>query len=66
MFLLLRPDSFEWAKKFLLSGAISAFVEPNMETVSIKIPSKCLPPPSQESHVEPHSPLPAEAVNRNK
>jgi hypothetical protein len=66
MGLLLRPDSFEWAKKFLLSGAISAFVEPSMETVSIKIPSKCLPPPSQDSHVEPQSPLPAESVNRKK
>jgi hypothetical protein len=33
MGLLLRPDYFEWAKKFLMSGAISAFVEPNMETV---------------------------------
>jgi hypothetical protein len=66
MGLLLRLDSFEWAKKFLMSGAISAFVEPNMETVSIKSPSKCLPPPSQESHVEPQSPLPAEAINRKK
>jgi hypothetical protein len=66
MGLLLRLDSFEWAKKFLLSGAISAFVEPNMETVSIKIPSKCLAPPSQESHVEPQSPLPVDAVNRKK
>jgi hypothetical protein len=45
MGLLLRPDSFEWAKKFLLSSALSAFMEPNMETVPIKIPSKCLPPP---------------------
>ena len=33
MGLLLRPDYFEWAKKFLMSGAISAFIEPNMETV---------------------------------
>jgi hypothetical protein len=66
MGLLLRPDSFEWAKKFLLSGAISAFVEPSMETVSIKIPSKCLPPPSQDSHVEPQSPLPAKPVKRKK
>jgi hypothetical protein len=48
MGLLLRPDSFEWAKKFLLSGALSVFTEPNMETVPIKIPSKCLLPPSQE------------------
>jgi hypothetical protein len=43
MGLLLRTDSFKWAKKFLLSGAIFAFVEPSMETVSIKIPPKCLP-----------------------
>jgi hypothetical protein len=55
MGLLLRSDSFDWAKKFLTSGAISALVEPSMETVSLKIPPKCLPPPSQELHVEPQS-----------
>ncbi|ONM26870.1 hypothetical protein ZEAMMB73_Zm00001d007438 [Zea mays] len=41
MGLLMRPDSFDWARKFLLSGAISAFVAPSMDTISIKIP----PPP---------------------
>jgi hypothetical protein len=66
MGLLLRPDSFYWAKKFLMPGAISALVEPSMETVSIKIPPKCLPPSSQDLHVEPQSPIPAEAVNRQK
>ena len=44
MGLLLRPDSFEWAKKFLLSGALSAFMEPNMETVPFKIPQMLAPP----------------------
>jgi hypothetical protein len=66
MGLLLRPDSFEWAKKFLLSRALSSFVEPNMETVPIKIPSKCLLPPSQELHKESQSPSPADVVNRKK
>jgi hypothetical protein len=66
MGLLLRPDSFEWAKKFLLSGSLSAFVEPNMETVPIKIPSKCLLPPSEELHKESQSPSPADVVNRKK
>jgi hypothetical protein len=56
MGLLIRPDSFDWARKFLLSGAISAVVMPNMDTISIKIPSKCLLPPSQDTHVEPQSP----------
>jgi hypothetical protein len=66
MGLLLRSDSFDWAKKFLTSGAISALVEPSMETVSLKIPPKCLPPPSQELHVEPQSPTAAEAVSKHK
>ncbi|KAL5664374.1 hypothetical protein ACJX0J_024482, partial [Zea mays] len=57
MGLLFRPDYFDFlARKFLLSGAISAFVKPNMDTISIKIPSKCLLPPSQDTHVEPQSP----------
>jgi hypothetical protein len=33
MGLLLRPNSFDWTKKFLTSGALSALVEPSMETV---------------------------------
>jgi hypothetical protein len=37
-----------------------------METVSLKIPPKCLPPPSQELHVEPQSPTAAEAVTKQK
>jgi hypothetical protein len=44
MGLLMRPDSFEWARKFLLSGAHSAFMEPNMETIPIKIPPQMLAP----------------------
>jgi hypothetical protein len=66
MGLLLRPYSFEWAKKILLSGALSAFIEPNMETVPIKIPSKCLIPPSQELQKDAQSPVPTEVVNRKK
>jgi hypothetical protein len=66
MGLLMRPDSFDWARKFLLSGAISAFVEPSMDTISIKIPSKCLPPTSQDSHVEPQSPSLAKAALRKR
>jgi hypothetical protein len=66
MGLLLRSYSFEWTKKFLLSGALSAFVEPNMETVPIKIPSKCLLPPSQELHKESQFASPADVVNRKK
>jgi hypothetical protein len=58
MGLLLRPDSFEWTKKILLSGALSDFIEPNMETVPIKIPSKCLLPPSQELQEDAQSPVP--------
>jgi hypothetical protein len=42
MGLLLRSDSFEWAKKFLTSDVVSALVEPSMETVSLLIPPKCL------------------------
>jgi hypothetical protein len=67
MGLLLRPDSFEWAKKFLLSSALSAFMEPNMETVPIKIPSKCLPPPPCQDLLEDaQSPVPPETLNRKK
>jgi hypothetical protein len=66
MGLLLRSDSFEWAKKFLTSGAVSALVEPSMETVSLLIPPKCLPPPSQEPHVEQQSPHASEAVSKQK
>jgi hypothetical protein len=33
MGLLLRPNSFDWTKKFLTSGTLSALVEPSMETV---------------------------------
>jgi hypothetical protein len=64
--LLLRPDSFDWAKKFLMLGVISALIEPSIETVSIKIPPKCLPLPSQDLHVEPQSLIRAAAVNRKK
>jgi hypothetical protein len=66
MGLLIRPDSFDWARKFLLSGAISAFVKPSMDTISIKIPSKCLLPPSQDTHVEPQSPPPTKAALRKR
>jgi hypothetical protein len=66
MGLLMRSDSFVWARKFLLSGAISAFVNPNMDTISIKIPSKCLPTPSQDSHDEPQSPSLAKAALRKR
>jgi hypothetical protein len=52
--------------KLLLSGALSAFIEPNMETVPIKIPSKCLLPPNQELQEDAQSPVPTEAVNRKK
>ena len=38
MGLLMRPDSFDWARKFLLSGAISAFVAPSMDIISFRIP----------------------------
>ncbi|PWZ32004.1 hypothetical protein Zm00014a_026077 [Zea mays] len=55
MGLLMRPDSFDWARKFLLSGAISAFVTPSMDTISIRIPSSYLPPPSQDSPAKPQS-----------
>ena len=51
MGLLMRPDSFDWARKLLLSGAISAFVAPSMDTISIRIP----PPPSQDSPAKPQS-----------
>ena len=66
MGLLMRPDSFEWAKKFLLSGALSAFMEPNMETMPIKIPPKCLLPPNQDPLVDAQSTVTSEAVNRKK
>jgi hypothetical protein len=59
----MRPDSFDWAKKFLLSGAISTFVEPSMDTISIKIPSKCQPP---SSHDEPQSQSPAKAALKKR
>lgn len=35
MGLLLKPDSFDWAKKFLTLDAVTMLVEPNMETVSL-------------------------------
>jgi hypothetical protein len=66
MGLLIKPDSFDWARKFLLSGAISAFVEPSMDTIPIKIPSKCLLPSSQDTHVEPQSPSPTKAALRKR
>jgi hypothetical protein len=66
MGLLMRPDSFEWAKKFLLSGALSAFMEPNMETMPIKIPPKCLLPPNQDPLVDAQSTVTSEAVNKKK
>jgi hypothetical protein len=66
MGLLFRSDSFDWARKFLLSGAISAFVEPNMDTISIKIPSKCQLPSSQDTHVETQSPSPTKAALRKR
>jgi hypothetical protein len=37
-----------------------------MDTISIKIPSKCLPPPSQDFHEEPQSPSPAKAALRKR
>jgi hypothetical protein len=66
MGLVMRLDSFEWARKFLLLEALSAFMEPNMETVPFKIPPKCLLPPSQDSLVEAQSPVTSVAVNRKK
>jgi hypothetical protein len=66
MGLLMRPDSFEWAKKILLLGALSAFMEPNMEAVPIKIPPKRLLPPNQDPLVDAQSPVTSEAVNRKK
>jgi hypothetical protein len=66
MGLLMRPDSFDWARKFLLSGAISAFVTPSMDTISIRIPSNCLPPPSQDTPAEPQSPPQSKATFRKK
>jgi hypothetical protein len=64
MGLLMRPDSFEWAKIILLSGALSAFMEPNMEIVPIKIPH--LLPPNQDLLTDTQSPVTSEAVNRKK
>jgi hypothetical protein len=64
MGLLMRPDSFEWAKKILLSGALFAFMEPNMEIVPIKIPR--LLPPNQDLLMDTQSPVTSEAVNRKK
>jgi hypothetical protein len=66
MGLLMRPDSFDWARKFLLSGAISAFVKPSMDTISIKIPSNCLLPPSQDTPAEPQSPPQSKATFRKR
>jgi hypothetical protein len=66
MGLLMRPHSFEWARKFLLSGALSAFMEPGMETIPIKIPPKCLFPPCLDSPVEALSPVTSAAVRRKK
>jgi hypothetical protein len=66
MGLLIRPDSFDWARTFLLSGAISAFVGPSMDTISIKIPSKFLPPSSRDTHVEPQSPSPIKTAFRKR
>jgi hypothetical protein len=58
MGLLMRPDSFDWARKFLLSGAISAFVAPSMDIISIRIPS----PPSQDSPAKPQLPPQSETT----
>jgi hypothetical protein len=66
MGLLMRPDSFDWARKFLLSGAISAFVAPSMDTISIRIPSNCLPPPSQDSPAKPQSSPQSETTSRKR
>jgi hypothetical protein len=66
MGLLMRPDSFDWARKFLLSGAISAFVKPSMDTISIRIPSNCTLPPSQDTHAEPWSPPQSKATSRKR
>ncbi|ONM54005.1 hypothetical protein ZEAMMB73_Zm00001d019962 [Zea mays] len=62
MGLLMRPDSFDWARKFLLSGAISAFVAPSMDTISIRIP----PPPSQDSPAKPQPSPQSEATPRKR
>jgi hypothetical protein len=45
---------------------LSAFMEPNMETVPFKIPPKCLLPPNQDSLVEAQSPVTSATVNRKK
>jgi hypothetical protein len=66
MGLLMRSDSFDWARKFLLSGAISAFVAPSMDTISIRIPSNCLPPPSQDSPAKPQPSPQSEATSRKR
>ena len=66
MGLLMRPDSFDWARQFLLSGAISAFVAPSMDTISIRIPSNCLPPPSQDSPAKPQPSPQSEATSRKR
>jgi hypothetical protein len=66
MGLLMRPDSFDWVRKFLLSGAISAFVTPSMDTISIRIPSNCLPPPSQDSPARPQPSPQSEATSRKR
>jgi hypothetical protein len=66
MGLLMRPNSFDWARKFLLSGAISAFVAPSMDTISIRIPSNCLPPPSQDSPAKPQSSPQSETTSRKR
>jgi hypothetical protein len=62
MGLLMRPDSFDWARKFLLSGAISAFVAPSMDIISFIIP----PPPSQDSPDKPQLPPQSEATPRKR
>jgi hypothetical protein len=38
----------------------------SMDTISIKMPSKCLLPPSQVTHVEPQSPPPTKAALRKR
>jgi hypothetical protein len=62
MGLLMRPDSFDWARKFLLFGAISAFVAPSMDIISIRIP----PPPNQDSPAKPQLPPQSETTPRKR
>lgn len=43
MELLVKPGSFEWDKKFLMSEAAKALIEPNMEAVTLPLPMECFP-----------------------